>query len=370
MRSITIIFLLSILTACAPAVPLATTPASETPMNTLPPGQVPSHSQIVTPSFVPFSTLTPSATSTFQPPLTEHEWNPEIVLISMRENMGDGGMLLGDLGPPPFILYADGSLFITQDVAVGNYYATRVLIKKLSKVEICQHLNTLDQAGYLDYESSSYIFIGDKPFGAGGSSTFIVVNAWKSKSDQYYDLGFYLREDIIHKLYGQNGYPVISPALRDAYYFLYEYPTDGFEVYKPDRLAIWILPVEKNFLDMFDQQIKIWEMKDWPLENLINSAKLMPDSNGEKFIILNTDEAKSVYSYLGEVIGLSAFVVEDSQDGIKKYYALFARPLLPHEMPSESYVSTIPVPGSTKPDFKLTCYPSDGILPVPASSIP
>ncbi len=58
------------------------------------------------------------------------------------------------------------------------------------------------------------------------------------------------------------------------------------------------------------------------------------------------------------------FVIEDSKDGVKKYYALFARPLLPYEIPGELYMSTIPAPNSTKPNFNLTCYPSDGILPI------
>ncbi len=47
----------------------------------------------------------------------------------------------------------------------------------------------------------------------------------------------------------KTGYPTISPALQDTYYFLHEYPTDGFEVYKPDHLAVWLLPVEKIFID-------------------------------------------------------------------------------------------------------------------------
>ena len=118
---------------------------------------------------------------------------------------------------------------------------------------------------------------------------------------------------------------------------------------------------------MSNQQIKTWELKDLSLDNLINRAKLIPDNNPEKFIILKNDEAKSVYSYLGQVIDENVFVIEDSPDGVKKYYVIFARPLLPCEMPGEQYVSTIPVPGSPKPNFKLTCYPSDGVLPIPAA---
>lgn len=366
--AVQIIFLLSILTACTSAGPLVTTAPTFTPSRTSIPSEtpIPSDTPTFTLTIAPTFTVTP--TSTPQPPLTEYEWNPEIVLISMREEMGDGGMSLGDLGPPPFILYADGSLFLSQDIAVGNSYRTQILTKKLGREEICQHLNTLDQTGYLDYNSSNYVFIGGEADSVGGPNIFIAVNAWKSKSDNYYDLGYYLRGDVIRKFYGQKGYPIISPALRDAYYFLDNYSANGFEVYKPDRLAVWILPIERSYFDMSNQQIKIWKLKDLPLDNLINREKLIPDNNGESFLILKNNEAKSVYSYFGQVIDENVFVIEDLPDGVKKYYAIFVRPLLPYEMPGEWYVSTIPVPGSPKPDFKLTCYPSDGVLPIPTAA--
>jgi hypothetical protein len=121
--------------------------------------------------------------------------------------------------------------------------------------------------------------------------------------------------------------------------------------------------MEKKYVDNLNQQIKIWELKDLPLGSLIDRTKLLPDGFG-KFIILNNNEAKSVYSYLDEVIDLNVFVIEDSKVGVKKYYALFARPLLPYEIPGELYMSTIPAPSTTKPNFNLTCYPSDGILPI------
>jgi hypothetical protein len=58
------------------------------------------------------------------------------------------------------------------------------------------------------------------------------------------------------------------------------------------------------------------------------------------------------------------------RDGNKKYYALFARPLLPYEVLGDYGMSEIPAPGSPEPNFKLTCYPSDGVLPIPSPSNP
>jgi hypothetical protein len=361
-----LIVLLLILTACSPIASLATVMPTLIPSRTFVPSvtSIPSETPTLMSTITPTFTITP--TSTPQPPLAEHEWSPETVLISIREGGGDGGMSLGDLGPPPFILYADGSLFVTQHVPFGDYYKTQVLVKKLHREEVCQHLNTLDQAGYLDYDSSNYTFNGDKPYGIGGPSTFIDVNAWKSKSDQYYDLGNYLREDIIRELYGQKGYPVISPALQDTYRFLYQYPMDDFEVYKPDRLAIWFLLTDKKFLDTFNLQAKVWELESMPLVSLINEAELLPDRGDLRSIILSGQEAQLLYDYFGNLIGSDYFFTEDPKGG-KNYYEVFVRPLLPYEMPGEyhtGYMSILPVPDVPKPNFKLTCYPTDGVLPI------
>ena len=195
-------------------------PITPIPSETLAPTQTSSPLPTLTASVTVQLTFTPTLTSTPQPPLVIHEWNPETVLISMRESMGDGGMSVGDLGPPPFILYADGSLFVTKTIVVDDRHQTQVLVKKMSKKEICQHLNTLDQIGYLDYDSSNYTFIGGEPYWIGSKSIFITINAWKAKSDWYYDLAFSMDENTIRDLYGQDGYPIISPALRDIYYFL------------------------------------------------------------------------------------------------------------------------------------------------------
>jgi len=258
-------------------------------------------------------------------------------------------------------------LFVTQYFLVGDYYKTQVLVKKLSREEICQHLNTLDQIGYLDYDSSNYTFVGDEPDSIGGPSINIVANAWRSKSDRYYDLGYYLRDDVIQESYGQKGYPIISPALRDAYYFLHEYPTDGFEVYRPDRLGVWISPVKEIFINTLGVQVENWKFKKMSLIVSINNAEFLSDNDYQKFIILNGRDAQLLYDYFGNLIGTDYFFIEDSKGG-KNYYEVLVRPLLPYEKPGEystGYMSTIPAPDAPKPNFKLTCYPSDGTLPIP-----
>jgi len=329
------------------------------------PSQTPIPSE--TPTVLPTFTITP--TSTLQPPLTAHEWSPEIVLISIRSNFGDGGTAIGDAGSPPLILYADGSMFISGTKNVNGRDYDQVLTKKLSRKEICQNLNTLDQIGYLDYDRSSYSFIGGRPLAIGYPDTFIAINAWKSLFDGFSGLDYFLQKDVIDEFYGQNGYPVILPALRDAYNFLTNYSADGFEVYKPNRLAIWIVPAEYIFPESFESIAQIWQLNKPSLGDLLKRVDLNPQSFNNT-IIMKGNEALVVYNYLGEVENTQVFAL-DMPDGNKKYYALFARPLLPYEVLSDyGDLSKIPAPDSPKPSFKLTCYPSDGILSIPESLNP
>ena len=367
MKSLIKLFiLLNVLAACSPAVSSATVTPTLAPSHTPIPlaTAIPSETKSLTSTITPTFTITP--TSTPQPPLTEHEWNPENVLILMRESLGDGGMFIGDLGPPQYILYADGTLFITQSIVVDDNHQTRLLVKNLTRDEICQHLNTLDQIGFLDYDSSNYDF-GGKPLITGAPSIYFEVNAWNSKSGWYSGLSYYIEDQSIREYYGQIGFPNISPALSDAYYFLNKYPEDGFEIYKPNRLAVWVGQEEYISPEILSHA-NDWQFGNLPLEKLINDAETIPGSGDRKIIILSGKDAISLYDYLGNVIDLRIFGLEDTNQGVKRYYELFARPLLPYEIPGEyqtGYMSIIPAPDSPKPNFKLTCYPTDGVLSIP-----
>ena len=317
------------------------------------------------PTIVPTFTITP--TSTPQPPLVEHERSPELVVVSMRFSPGDGGGGIGDLGPPPFILCSDGNLFMLNWLKLDDGYRVQVLTKKLDRLELCRHINTLDQIGYLDYEPSDYSFIGGKSLVIGPPSTFITVNTWKSSSGSYYGLSFYLENDIVKEYYGQNGYPIISLALQNAYDFLGQYPSHGLEVYNPGRVVLWIVPAE--YYESVDilATIPTWQLKSPSLKTLIERADTDTYDENIKSIILDGDEAKSVYAYFGNSMVTRVFE-QEMPDGTKRYYALHVRPLWPYELPGDyGGMSQIPAPDSPKPNFKLTRYPSNGILPIPAN---
>lgn len=374
MRSIIIIFLLSILAACAPATPLATATPSLTPSLTLQPTRTRYPSRTPTPSLTPFPTLTISPTSTLQPPLTEHQWQPERVLISLEFTPGDGGFFAPSY--PSFILYADGNMFKTGFLQIKNEYRKQLLFKKLDRKEICQNLNTLDQIGFLDYNPESYIFTDGGPQIQGAGSASIRVNAWKTHEGHYYELPLYIGLNFpaslasILDLKNQRGFPVISPALRNAYYFLSEYSVEGFEIYKPDRLAVWIRPLEQDSIDYVEnnENTKEWTPKAPSLASMFAKIDYGDNEFSNHYLVLTGKDADVVYQFLNKSFG-EDYYYELKNSGEKIYYVLSARPVLPYELPLD-YTSKIPAPGSVKPDFKLTCYPSDGILPISTPSIP
>ena len=108
-------------------------------------------------------------------------------------------------------------------------------------------------------------------------------------------------------------------------------------------------------------------MKNPSLKTLIERAKAEAYDKNIRSIILNGEEAKSVYTYFGKELVTRVFE-QEMPDGTKKYYAVDIRPLLPYELSGEyGGASQIPAPDSPKPNFKLTCHPSDGVLPIPAN---
>lgn len=312
--------------------------------------------------------FTPTLTSTPQLPLIDHEWYPEPILISMRETMGDGGTSIGDVGTTWFVLYADGTLIVNNLLVVNDTYQYQYLTRKLNRQEICQHLNTFDQIGYLDYNASDYTFIDGKPYAAGGGSFLFQINAWKLKNDSYYDLGFYLRQDIINDLYGQKGYPIISPALQNTYYFLSQYPMTGLELYKPERLAVWIVPADYVRTD-YEETAQNWELTAPTLRNLLQQSSNYIEGFEEKYIELKGSNAVAVYDYFGSMEAVRIFA-QTMLDGNKQYFAVLVRPLLPFEKLNGDSMSDISPSSSEKPKIKLSCLASDRVLPIPIPANP
>lgn len=303
-------------------------------------------------------TLVPTLTSTPQPPLIAHEWFPEQVLI-LKDNRGWGGKFWLEF-PPDFVLYADGLLFIRD----RDREKIRLLYKKLDRREICQNLNTLDQIGYLDFDPTTYDpkKSGSVILDAGADR--ITVNAWKSNRGDFYALGAFLYDELEHGVYGLGDKTFIEPSLRNLYYFLEGYPTTDMEIFQPGRLVIWITKEEKESNEEYPLKFGVWPFESISLADLWTKSGSLDYIHWDHFVVLYGDQAKNVYSFFGEAFyDAGAIVYEENPDGTKTQYLVFARPLLPYEYPQYP----IPTPGTPKPNFKLSCYPSDGVLPIPTS---
>jgi len=323
-------------------------------------------------------TVTPIPCLTSNNTASEHEWCPENVSMLFDISSGDGGGDITAPPPPNLILYADGSLFITHAYITQDTYRVQILFKKLNRQEICQHLNTFEEIGYLDYDPLSYEFIGGSPIVKGAyGSTMIDINAWKSHHGDYYELGYFLRDELTGELANElqaqgidiserKGWPTIAPELRKAYYFLCGYPVENFEIYQPEKLGVWMLPIEKRYLPNYGNPEE-WLLAKPSLAEMFSKIDL---NGAEKdlYVVLTGDESKRVYDFLDQSY-MSRVFYEENTSGEIEYFILLARPLLPYELPG-CFDSQIPAPNSPKPNFTLACSPADGVLPIPESLTP
>jgi hypothetical protein len=234
----------------------------------------------------------------------------------------------------------------------------KILTRQLERVEICQFLNTIDQAGFYDYDPSTYSDSENFPID-GASTSYIQVNAWRSKSIALYGLHWFMQEDTSWYVPIKNSppLPTILPALRNTHRLLYDYRVDKLEIYQPSRLALWVgeprLPLRRN-------EGVPWPLQSPTLAELYAQSAIENDELGQS-VVLRGDAAISVYKLFDESADVRNFT-----DG-ERTYGIYARPLLPYEAPlgpGEVY-SEIPSPIFPTPSFELSCQPSDGVLEIP-----
>ena len=332
----------------------------------------PTKTKSVTATFTPKFIFTP--TSTPQPPLKEHEWIPQTVLLRLDLTREEDG-ILNPPPPPQFILYADGKLLLTRPAIAGYPHGDQqFLIKQLERKEVCRILNTLDQTGFLDYDPSSYKFIGGKPNVNGSVGAYLEVNAWKSHKREYPELPLYIFDeltgvvtaDLLKKgrdVNDRNGFPGISSALRNTYYLTADYPMDGFDIYEPENTAVWIRPL--NPADFQNIQWEDWSFSALTISYMLSRIDYGSASFDERYLILHKQGALNLYEYLKESFS-TKYYVETSRLGEKAYFAVHARPLLPYETPGTFDMKTpTPAPAASP----LKCSPSDGVMEIPKPNL-
>jgi hypothetical protein len=306
---------------------------------------------------------TPDPTNTPQPALNEHSWHPEPVLVYYGYTSGMGGPLYPRA--PGFVLYSDGRLFTSR--YDENIKRERIYVKQLDRTGICQILNTIDQVGYLDYDPQDYLKASPNGISDAGDY-YLDVNAWKSISGNYYALYDFLlfRFFTVKENNGdlQNSNVVVSSALANVYYLLEEFPQSDFQVYFPDKFLLW---VSSRPDIQFDGSGKQWTLEYPTLAELhaqTGFSTYLPDTNTE-YVVLDDKNARMVFDLLEESYAWDGDIV--FENGLA--YEVFARPLLPYEIP-KMRVSDFTASDAPESTFELHCYPTDGTLPIPTPSYP
>lgn len=302
---------------------------------------IPTITQITTPSLtttpVPPS-ITPTQTSTPVLPLISREWMPKTALITFSNLGGDGGPRYKMYLPNDFTLLSNGELYISSwdyESGVVNIQSTI-----LSRQKICNLLNSIDQAGFFDYDPSIY---EKESHGVifGAEVTQISVQAWGTNSVSLYALDSFMEEQAKCSNC-TNLRPIILPSIRKTYLLLKNYQPENLVTYQSDRLGVWV----DAFAD--SESPTEWSVKSVKLSGLISEDG---DSNNEPNTILTGIKAKTVYKLFNQTIHPSGLTFREGN----KTYTVFARPLLPNEFISNPEITT----------GTLGCSPSDGWVTIP-----
>ena len=327
------------------------------------PQQKPNVSEIIIPSpthtiipatLLPIETLTPTVsptqTSTPVPTLVAHEWIPSEPLIAFGGSGGDGGCGFEGTLPIRFTLLSNGELYVldwNNDLSTYEIKSTT-----LSRQNTCNLLNSIDQAGFFDYDPSTYISDPQNwyPPILGAGTTHISVQAWKSNSVDLYALGSFISKmDELKKEQATPctncqvlEYPTILPSIRKTYQLLAKYEPANLEIYQSERIGLWVSAYAEK------HDTVAWSLKSVKLSQIIS-----PDGNFDNNpnSILTGANAKSVYELFNQSINVCGINVTEGD----KVYRVFARPLLPNE-----YLSEPPIPSNS-----LSCTPSDGWVEIP-----
>jgi len=216
------------------------------------------------------------------------------------------------------MLLPNGDLYLLRPIDNLRY---TILTTTLSRQAACHLLNSIDQAGFFDYDPLSYH--GSE--GTDGSWTLISVQAWREMSVDHYNFTSSLWEEARHQL---SGWPphqfTILPAVRATYRLLDEYsPSPGaLHLLKPERLGVWGYAAESAGSNDYIE----WPLSSRPLTAL-GSALREPFWGSPPAMFLTREDAARVYDALGETFNIRGTLVREGD----RCYQVFARPLLPNE---------------------------------------
>ena len=340
------------LNACQPAPapsPTGTMVPTTTSTSTLHP--IPTLIPSFTPTIGPTFTITPgpSPTSTPQATLASHQWQPQEVLILAGTRDTNSRTPFGT--NINFILLADGQLIVrncSQDVC--SY-----LTGQMDRSQICSLLNTIDQAGFFDYDPSTFISPQQS-----AHKVFIQVNAWRSMSIELDQLDqWLLNPDWLSSQLNCTDCvqpPTIPSALADTFFLLKYFRPDNLETYLPREMAVWMTS------PWVEGKTAPWPLDSPTLSDLYDRSRCQ-GSDQSQAVILQGDEASRVSEYINQMLALGyAPVFSDGQLKLQ----IVTQWLLPFEIPagcsSSGAQSTLtPTPA---PVQAMQCSPADGLVPI------
>ena len=266
---------------------------------------------------------------------------------------GDGGFVFKDAYPLRFTLLATGDLYLPR--WNESLKITQILTTRLSRPATCNLLNSIDQAGFFDYDPSTYVKDPKnwhRPI-AGPDNTYISVHAWRANSITLFALPEFLDPKMVEDMKSAWAdcsncqtpeFPTILPAIRHTYQLLDQYqPPVALHALKPGRLGVWLYPIRESGST---DSIIIWPLTSYTLA----AAPTPEDTRGAPAMVLTGSNAMRVYSALHQGFDIYGTVVREAD----KYYTVFARTLLPNEFST-----------SALPKMSLKCSPSDGWIQMP-----
>ncbi len=320
-----------------------------TPTATLHP--IPTSIPSYTPTLAPTASITPgpSPTSTPQPGLTSHEWQPQGVLIlAGTRDTNSHTPFSSDID---FMLLADGKLIVRN----CNQNACTYQTGQLDRSQVCSLLNTIDQSGFFDYDTSSF-----HPPQQSAHKVFIQVNAWRRLSvevdqlDQWLLNPDWLNSQLNCATCVQS--PVIPPSLANTYFLLKYYRPQDLETYFPQKLAVWLSP------PWVEGKTAPWSL-DAPSLSELYARSRCPGSDQGQLVILQGDEANRVSDYINQM--LSVGYVPVFSDG-QLEFQIVTQWLLPFEDPAGCAASGQQVSPSplSLPVQAIQCGPADGLVPI------
>lgn len=300
------------------------------------------------------STRTPYPATPTSPPmaaLNPHTWQPQPVLIEFDFTCGDG---CGGPRPAYLTLFSTGALFTYKWSNESLDYILQETT--LSRRQICEVLNTIDQNGFFQYDPAVY---DDPPINwpnsdSGGGS--IEVNAWSAKhiyhtAPRDFVFGDGLAQFEECEACGQP--PSILSSFANTFKLLY--------FFEPADLRPSSFETTAFFIEQYPPQLALTYSGEPWIEAGISLPETLANSSCSGMAVFEMTGDAAIH--LRAVIGRGGGVF--NEDG--QVFSVNYRRLLPgEEFPGCDIESIYADPNQTmQTPANLSCSPEDGLLPIP-----